>query len=414
MITGLKHDNSNSWQNALLSLLENYHVDVVALDTVIAIDDYLDQATAFQSAYSFPECNPPRAIVFCTKSILELIKCSWLQESAQVYGVQPNIQCIRSATLESCMDDVQYKSADLVMVDHEQRVRAEREYNLQPLLYEFANDMHERYTIIALVDAKHKINHFKELKGLKVCLPSYEGPSYISVLETIANLTHSKDGSYDSVENYFHKDSCVWNPKKGNASCPDKYRGDKGSLRCLMEKGDVAFLSSNIYKKYSVGNLTNDWIINATKSIRVFCPYNGNERFSKFEYCYLHWTSKGHLMMRRNATMIRRNEIYNTMKEIDTLFGKTYKTESRIFSMYGLFDNQSNVIFQDNTESLKGLLEMEKDVNRRLLEPIYDNYVQSKYHTNKGGTLTPSLLYFNFTFLIILQLFYGYRRKYVL
>lgn len=41
-------------------MLETHHVNVSTLDNVVPIDDYLEQAIGFQSAYSFASCNPPR------------------------------------------------------------------------------------------------------------------------------------------------------------------------------------------------------------------------------------------------------------------------------------------------------------------------------------------------------------------
>lgn len=59
-VAGLNHDDTSSWQNALLMILETYHVNVTTLDNTIPVDDYLDQAVGFQDAYNFPSCNPPR------------------------------------------------------------------------------------------------------------------------------------------------------------------------------------------------------------------------------------------------------------------------------------------------------------------------------------------------------------------
>lgn len=374
LVTGLNHDVPNSWQNALLSLLETYHVDIVPLDNVIPIDDYLDQAPAFQSAYSFPECNPPRSIVFCTTSIIQHIKCSWLQEASQVYGVQPNIQCIRSVDLDACMDDIKYGSADVVMVDHENRVKAQRDYKLKPVIFEFSQDMHERYATIAVVHKDSKFESFADLKDAKACLPSFEGPAYLSVLETLHNKTHDAP----SMHKYFHRDSCLWEPHSSN-KCPEVYKGDEGALRCLAEKGDVAFLSSDMYKKYTIGNLTSSWIKQSHhKSFRVLCPYGSNERGSKFEYCYLHWTTRGHIMT-HESTPTRLNEIHNSLRDIDTLFGKAYKTETRPFTMYGTFDRQNNVIFHDNADGLRGMQDLKKDRNSRIMEEIFENYIQQKY-----------------------------------
>ncbi|XP_030387941.1 transferrin [Scaptodrosophila lebanonensis] len=387
LVTGLTHDEPNSWQNALLSLLETYHIFTVPLDNVIPIDDYLDQAIGFQSAYSFPECNPPRSIVFCTTSIIQHIKCSWLQEASQVYGVQPNIQCIRTTSLDNCMDDTRYKTADVVLVDQEQRVQAQRDYNLVPLLYEFAQDMHERYVTIALVHKNSEYQSFKDLKDASACLPSYEGAAHLSVQDTIVNTT----GKIQSLHTYFSRDSCLWHPKYGR-KCPDHYRGDEGALRCLSEGGDVAFLSSDVYKKYVSGNLTSDWIArNNPKSYRVLCPYGGIERHSKFEYCYLHWTTRGHLMT-HNSTVSRRNEIYNSLRDMDQLFGKHYKSETRPFTLYGIFDKRNNIMFRDSTDGLLGLQELHRDEAKRIMEHIYDRYATQYYKATEDTSGAKNLV----------------------
>ena len=372
LITGLNHDVPNSWQNALLSLLETYHVQIQPLDNVIPIDDYLDQATAFQSAYSFPECNPPRSIVYCTTSIIQHIKCSWLQEAAQVYGIQPNIQCIRATDLQNCMDDTKHQTTDVVLVDHEHRLQAQRDYNLIPLLYEFSQDMHERYAIIAVVHKDAKFQSFEDLKNAKVCLPSHEGAAHLSVQSAVGNFSGD---SLLALHEYFHRDSCTWQPK-ARRQCPAEYKGDEGALRCLAEGGHVAFISSDVYKAYTIGNLTSAWIKQSGhKSFRTLCPFGHNEQGSKFEYCYMHWTPRGHLMT-HNSSVTRRNEIYNSLRDIDQMFGKNYKTETRPFTMYGIFDKRNNIMFRDNTEGLRGLQDLKKDSSKRIMENIYEQYIE--------------------------------------
>lgn len=379
LVTGLTHDEPESWQNALLSLLETYHVFTVPLDNVIPINDYLDQAVGFQSAYSFPECNPPRSIVVCTTSIIEHIKCSWLQEASQVYGVEPNIQCIRTPSLEQCMEDILYKNADVVLVNQEQRVQAQRDYHLKPLLFEFAEQMHDRYVTVALVNKNSKYKNFRDLRGARACLPSFEGAAHLAVEETIANAT----GSVHSMHAYFHRDSCLWHPHRGR-QCPLHYRGDEGALRCLAEGGDVAFLSSDIYKKYMSGNLTSDWVKRGNKeSYRVLCPYGGIEKYTRFDYCYLHWTPRGYLMTHNASSVTRHNEIYNSLRDMDHLFGKKYRSETRAFSLYGVFDRRNDILFHDNTDALYGTHELKRDDAKRNMEFIYERYL-SQYYAAKG------------------------------
>lgn len=401
LVTGLNHDESNSWKHALLSLLETYHMNIIPLDNIATIDSYLNQAIGFQSAYSFPECNPPRSIVFCTTTIVEHIKCSWLQEASQAYGVQPNIQCVRSAKLESCLNDVKYQTADIVVVDHENRIIAQRDYNLIPLLYEFSPNMHERYVTIAIVQQGSKFHHFNDLMGKRICLPSYEGPAYLSILDTIVN---GSNHLLHTIESYFHRDSCTWNPNQKH-KCSDDYKGDEGALRCLAEGADAAFLSSAVYKQYTLGNLTSDWSKKiGQKSFRIICPYGDNDRHSKFEYCYTHWTTRGHLMT-HNSNFVRYNEMYNSLKEIDKLFGNNNIGDTRSFTMYGIFDKNNNVIFRDGTQSLKGIEELNKDYNSRLMENIYFNYTLNRYHQDALHNKSSNIYYyFNVKVIILLLL----------
>lgn len=94
-----------------------------------------------------------RSILFCTKSLIELAKCSWLQEVALVYGVEPNIQCMRADTQDSCLKNVQHNVSDVVIVDQDTRLRAEREYKLKPILYEYSSTLEDKYVVVAVIRA---------------------------------------------------------------------------------------------------------------------------------------------------------------------------------------------------------------------------------------------------------------------
>ncbi|XP_055386805.1 transferrin [Condylostylus longicornis] len=366
IVSRLSYNNEEEWRRALLSLIEPYRSKIQTLDNTITIDDYLDQAIGFQSAYSFPECNPPRSIVYCTTSIIQHVKCSWLQEISQVYGIQPNIQCIRTLSIDECLEDVKDRVADVVLVDQDTRIKAQRDYNLIPLLYEFSKEMHERYVTIAVVKKKSKFKNFESLRDYQACFPSYEGAAYISVLEAIANITHQE---YESIPSYFTRKSCIWKPN--GHTCPEAYKGDAGALKCLADGyGDVAFISSDIYKNFTDGLILDKSV--DRNEYEILCPY-GHSKKSPYELCYLHWTPRGHIMV-HNTTLTRQHEIYNSLKDMDRLFGKHYKEHTKPFTMYGPFDKRSNIMFRDNTDGLKGYIEMKKDSAERLLEDIYKKY----------------------------------------
>jgi len=124
----------------------------------------------------------------------------------------------------------------------------------------------------------------------------------------------------------------------------------------------------------------------------VLCPYGGIEKRSNFEYCYLHWTTRGHLMT-HNSTLTRRNEIYNSLRDMDQLFGRKYKSETRPFTLFGIFDKRNNVLFHDATDGLLGLQELHRDNAKRVMEHIYDRYTNTQYYKNfdESGATKSSL-----------------------
>lgn len=341
LLENLDHNNENSWQNALLNILETYHVNIKQLDNTIPIADYLEQAVGFTSAYSFPSCNPPRAIVYCTTTLVEHTKCSWLQEVADVYGIEPNLQCIRESSLEQCMENIEHGASDVMLVSESKRIAAERTYNLKAILYEFAKRRRDRYTVVAVVKTDKDIYNFNDLYKKRACVPSYEGAAYLSVLETIRHIRGitNQDESYssDELRDFFAEDSCLWAPHA--EQCKSEYGGDEGALKCLKDgRGDVAFVDMAVFQRYigmtSGTNGTKQSITLNSTDYKLICPFGREEKPE--ELCYMHWTSRGALMINSDIKTLRKNEIYNALRDMDRLFGKYYDTVF-IFSLLFLF-----------------------------------------------------------------------------
>lgn len=363
----------------MLSILETYHVNIQQLDNTIPINDYLEQAVGFTSAYSFPSCNPPRAIVYCTTSLIEHFKCSYLQESASVYGIEPNIQCIRENSLDACMENTENKASDVVLVNESDRIKAHRDYHLKPILYEFATQLNNRYTVVAVVKSLSEIYNFGDLSGKRACFPSYEGAAYLSVLETIRQMRKKNNNdmplSPNELLDFFSDDSCTWS-SRSNTKCKPEYAGDEGALRCLKDNaGDVAFVDMAVIPKLIGSNLNVTPENLQMSEFKLICPFGRSKKSD--ELCYLHWTSCGYLMINNQTNALRQNEIYNSLKDMDRLFGKFYESHIIPFSMYGPFDRQSNSMFHDRTDALYGLFELQKDRTPRFLEQTFLNYTKA-------------------------------------
>ncbi|XP_061513609.1 transferrin [Anopheles gambiae] len=379
LVAKLSHDDINSWQNALLMVLETYHVNITTLDTVIPVDDYLDQAVGFQDAYNNPGCSPSRSIVFCTKSLLEMYKCSWLQEVASVYGVEPGLQCIRVDRLDQCMAKVRSGDADVMIVDQDSALRAERDYGLRPILYEYSSNALHKYLIVAVVARGSNLRSGYDLRNRRACFPQFEGAAHTAVLTALQNH------SIGDVRNFFAESSCNW---KSTSRCSAVYDGEDGAMRCLQDGvADVAFVSYETYKSMKGPDKKQqptDWTI--------FCPFNKPVKHNAL--CYLGWTAVGRVMISNGTIERRQKEIYNALKDIDKLFGRRNGLKAEAFNLYGLFDGRSDVLFKDGTESLRNRQEMMRDKSDGFFEPTGGAYLMHSASAQpyRGGLVQQLLL----------------------
>lgn len=398
LVGGLTHNVEHSWQNALLSLLESYHVNVTTLDRSLPIDDYLDQATGFQSAYSFPSCSPPRSIVYCTSSLLQHYKCSWLQEAAAVYGIEPNIQCIRAESDARCLADVRDSVADVVVVGQDRRVSAQIEHGLQPLMYEYAADGAAKYVPVAVVRADSALHTMADLRGKRACFggATTDGAAFVSVWQTLKELhlieAPTTQGGADDCNTPAKRVSAFFGAPDAATAAPDGvYAGEMGALRCLADRrADVAFVDLAAFRNLTHGGIADAWV-QQLPLVRLLCPFGLRaNRQQAQEPCYLHWTPRGHFMVNANIGQQRRNEIYNSMREMDKLFGKQYQTHTIPFTMFGPFDRRNNVMFRDDTEGLRSLGELQRDRWARNAEPAMVAYANASRRARALGVFCTS------------------------
>lgn len=176
-----------------------------------------------------------------------------------------------------------------------------------------------------------------DLYGKSVCFPEYKGVAYASVYSTIKSILSQENSTAQhtlDISNYFSKKSCIWGPKQ-YYSCEDKYRGEQGALQCLNDGYDVAFITYDAFKRFTA--------LPEFKSLQLAC-LNTKIR-SKEDTCFLNWFASASLMIKNDTSSVRKDEIFNTFKSIDRLFGKQHG-HSHQFRIYGLFDSYSNVLFE--------------------------------------------------------------------
>ncbi|CAG9765049.1 unnamed protein product [Ceutorhynchus assimilis] len=349
IIDQLDHRDPNSWKSHLLSLIEPAYLSVESIKPVLSIETYFHQAKGFLNANSFSACHPPRTIRFCTTSNIETAKCSWLRESAAVYGIEPDLDCLKADNTTHCMMALNDNVADVVMVSPDLLHSAKRDYNLTTLFYETVADA-KKYLTVAVTRKDSKLNSIDNLRGAKACFPSYDGVAWNSIAYTLQKM-HIIGCSVNIEMANFFGPSCVPNIPKNESDnlwkqCQSDFDGDQGALHCLSSGvGDVAFVSMNSISQFiNVENL--DYPGPREENFKIICQ-------DKNLPCHLSWAPLGQAMIRSSSSNMWIKDTLDVFLQLDGLFGKSYKDLTNAFTMFGRYDSVSDVLFHDGTEKLR-------------------------------------------------------------
>jgi Transferrin len=140
---------------------------------------------------------------------------------------------------------------------------------------------------------------------------------------------------------------------------------------------------------------------------KVLCPFKSDNKYSKaLETCYLSWTSKGVLFTNKNKNQIRINEIINTLKTMDSHFGKKkFRSGNIPFTMFGTFDQKQNVLFKDSTDEFKTKFEFLKVSSfQRNIENYLDNLASSNQQCSHSSSIHKSIVLLTSAVLLICKL----------
>lgn len=329
------------WRGALAALMEIHQAQPEKLQPPKAPLDYLARAKGFREAYSQTGCDPPRFITLCTTSFLAKAKCEWLSEAGAVYGIAPPLQCVVRKDMQECMKSVSTGESDVTVGNSDWLVKGKRDLSIAPVLHEATPIVEKTSTVVAYVRKDSEISSMVDLRGKKAAFPRHDGAAWHSVLRYITE--NQKITCSDLVGEYFEE---ICAPGVGDQNPGGKLKdcyeeGEMDPLRYLAEgKTDVAFVSINSFNLFK-GMPSMD-----ASNIRPLCP-DENQM-----YCFISWSNVGHVFAANNVTDSRRHEIVNVMTKLDQLFGKHPPFHNPMFSMYGAFNHEMDVIFHNNTKTL--------------------------------------------------------------
>ncbi|XP_018328245.1 transferrin [Agrilus planipennis] len=368
LVSSLTHETASSWHSTLLDLIESYHIKIVDVSPIEAVESYLDRAPGYLSANSFSGCHPPRLIRVCTTSNIENAKCGWLREAAAVYGIEPGIDCLKADNKTHCMSAVQNDRVDVVIISPDEAHQAKKIYDLKPLFYETVSSKKDKYLTVAITRISNRFVQFSDLKRTKSCFPTYDGIAFNTVAYKLRNYTSWSECKTDlELLSDFFQNSCIPSPtldqSKRNGGCKKEFLdgGDFGALRCLISGyGDVAFVSKNSFENFfsDVKESKNNKV--QKSDFQVLCDESeyGKSQMSYYyeqheDWCHMSWATVGQAMVRNNSSDIWIKDTLDAFLQMDNLFGKNYRSFTNTMTMFGLFDGISDVLFHDTTSSLQ-------------------------------------------------------------
>nr|XP_036670946.1 melanotransferrin [Drosophila suzukii] len=215
-------------------------------------------------------------IIWCTKSQAEQYKCQNLtvaieRDRALFDEVFLNLTCFMAHSADECIHHIDREKAHITSLDAGDVFTAGRYNSLIPIMQEKLEGGFAEYQSVAVIKkgSLQELNNLHDMRNKRVCFPwvgSLAG--WIVPVHTL-----QREGGMEVVDcnnqvktaaSYFN-DSCAvyslsdkYNPigdnsdklctlctgkiPGGRCSSADPYFGYEGAFKCLLEKGDVAFL----------------------------------------------------------------------------------------------------------------------------------------------------------------------------
>nr|DBA26228.1 TPA: hypothetical protein GDO54_010516 [Pyxicephalus adspersus] len=365
----------------------------------------------FLQAMTGIDCLPedlPKSFRWCSKNTEELWKCADMAMAFKNQTLSPSIQCVSANNEEECMKMIQQKEVEAVTLDGRDIYTAGKMYGLVPAA---AESYSEHLTIgsyyaVAVVHKKPN-NAFTihELKGKKSCHTGYMRTAGwnvpIGILKKHGLIRPEGCNTAKALGNFF-SESCVpgmnkkefpsnlcqlcIGDKNGGNKCENKpeeqYYDYKGAFRCLVEKGDVAFVSHSTVLENTDGGNTDAWAKELKSSDFQLLCLNG-ARAEVTQYADCNWARvPAHAVMVHPDT--NRHALFGLLDKAQEYYGSQNSSGFKMFSS-SLY-NQKDLIFLDSTYKIVPV--KEKNTYEKWLG---ENYIESLegLQCSSSNALTP-------------------------
>ncbi|XP_073531115.1 melanotransferrin [Phyllobates terribilis] len=370
----------------------------------------------FLQAMTGIDCDPnklPKSFRWCSINIEEIWKCGDMATAFKDKKLYPSIQCVSAASHEDCMRMIQQKDADAVTLDGGDIYTAGKTYGLVPSAAESYSeaDTSDNYYAVAVVKKKPQDSFtFHDLKGRKSCHTGYMRSAGWNIpigLLTRKGLIRPQGCKIAKAVSDFFSESCVPGangkefPSKlcqlcngnglGSNKCEnninEQYYGYSGAFRCLVEKGEVAFVKHSTVFENTDGNNDKGWASKLNSSdFQLLCPNGARAEVTQYVDC--NWAQ-----VPAHAVMV------HPQMNIHALFGLLDKAQdyygsdsSSVFKMFNSSKyNEKDLIFKDSTQKIVPVRE-KKTYEQWLGRNYIDSIEGSQCSSSKAITPVNTIL----------------------
>ncbi|XP_069721488.1 melanotransferrin [Phaenicophaeus curvirostris] len=344
-------------------------------------------------------CNPytlPGSLKWCVVSTEEIWKCGEMAVAFKQKDLKPLIQCISAKTKEECMELIQKKESDAVVLGGGDIYIAGTTYGLVPAAGESysADDSSSAYYAVVLVK-RNLSNAFtiSDLEGKKSChtgLGRNAGWNIPIGILIKRGIIKTRDCNIPQAVSEFFSASCVpsanqddYPPNlcqlcigddsgknKCSASSQERYYSYSGAFRCLaQDSGDVAFVKHSTVFENTDGNNPESWAKNLKSSdFQLLCPNGARAEVTQFAKCHLAQVPAQAIMVHPDTSIFA---LYGLLAKAQVYFGNSNNRNG-----FKMFDSSAfqgkDLIFKDSTVEIVPVKE-----RRTYVEWLGSEYIES-------------------------------------
>ncbi|XP_018410833.1 PREDICTED: saxiphilin-like [Nanorana parkeri] len=328
---------------------------------------------------------------WCTINKPEMMKC---KDWAAVSGGA--IACTEASCPEHCVKQILKGEADAVTLDVQYMYMALM-CGLLPAVEEYPNkdDFHPcqipgstikdfgTKRAVALVKKSNKDIKWNNLKGKKSC-HTHVGdiPGWVIPAGLISNQNDNID-----IESFFGESCapgsdtnsklcklCIGDPENPKASTrcslsdKEAYYGNEGAFRCLVEKGDVAFVPHTVVFANTDGKNPAEWAKDLkSEDFEILCLDGSRAPVTNYRGCNLSGLPPRAIVTREESV----SDVVRILINQQSLYGRN-GFEKDMFQMFSSAKGQ-NLLFNDETQCLIEFDRQPKD--------IMEDYFGVRYYT---------------------------------